>query len=340
MAPPRKKAANTGRAKLDANTRIAVLHGKEQMLKRQYLTQLREALEKAHGEIETFSFDGKTADLAEVLDELRGYSLMQCYKLVVVEDADTFVKNHRQAMERYAQQPVDHATLLLRADTWNKGKLDDHIAAVGSVIACKEVGEAQAAEWLIDRAKAQHGRLLEKPAAQTMVDRLGPNLSRLDSELGKIALLGEANEPINKDHVVELVGRGSEEQAWAAQESLLQALQTGSTEQAVRTVRELIELANQPEALVMYFVADLWRKLTVASMLRSEGWADKDLFKELRIFGPRQRMISNVLRRYDRAALQHVFDRALQLDARAKSGLGEPMRNLERFCVSLPQLTR
>jgi DNA polymerase-3 subunit delta len=168
-----------------------------------------------------------------------------------------------------------------------------------------------------------------------MVERLGTGLSLLDSELSKIALLGEANEPIQQEAVEELVGKSSDEQAWAAQEALLQALQTGSTEQALRTVRELIDLAGQPEPLVMYFVADLFRKLSIGSMLKRAGWQDKQITKHLKVFGPRERMFLAALNRLDRASIRRLFDEALQLDSRSKSGLGEVTSNLERLCVEL-----
>jgi len=330
-----RKQSRSSPPKVDAGTQILVLHGKEQMLKRVYLQQLREALEQTHGEIESFTYDGRLVELAEVLDELRGYSLMQRYKLVIVEDADTFVKNNRQALERYAQQPVDHATLVLRAGTWNKGNLDKYIAKVGAVISCDALNEKDALPWLANRAKSWYGRPLDREAAQVMIERLGTDLSLLDSELSKIALLGEADEPIQQATVKELVGRSSDEQAWAAQEALLHAIQTGSTDQALRTIRELIDLAGQPEPLVMYFVADLFRKLSVASMLQRAGWQDSQITKHLKVFGPRQRLFLGVLKRFDRDRITSLYDQALQLDSRAKSGLGEPEANHERFCVSL-----
>ena len=51
--------------------RFVVLHGPDEMGKREKLQELRDALQAAHGEVETFNFDGKTAALADVFDELR-----------------------------------------------------------------------------------------------------------------------------------------------------------------------------------------------------------------------------------------------------------------------------
>ena len=119
---------------MTADMRFVVLQGPEPMLKRLRLDQLREALEAVHGDIDPIKLDGRQVQLADVFDEVRGYSLMQSYKLVVVQQAEDFVKAHRAALERYAEDPVDHATLVLVADTWHKGNLDKKIAKVGAVV--------------------------------------------------------------------------------------------------------------------------------------------------------------------------------------------------------------
>ena len=80
----------------DANVRVLALHGPEEAVKKDHLDTLLAALQKQHGEVETFTLDGKTSSLSDVLDELRGYSLMGTYKLVVVDPADDFVKAHRE----------------------------------------------------------------------------------------------------------------------------------------------------------------------------------------------------------------------------------------------------
>ncbi|MEZ6189670.1 MAG: hypothetical protein R3C45_00080 [Phycisphaerales bacterium] len=152
-------AARTTRTKstapaLDADTRICVLHGPEQWLKARYLQDLRKALDEAHGETETFTFNGETASLSDILDELRSYALMQHHKIVLLDSADVFLKkneDYRRALERYAEKPVDHGTLVLRSDTWNKGNLDKLIAKVGAVIKCEPLKPAEAKAWLIKR---------------------------------------------------------------------------------------------------------------------------------------------------------------------------------------------
>src|SRR5437773_9426801 len=67
-------------------------------------------------------FDGETAELADVLDELRCYSMFGggCAKLVVVRNADDFVSRFREQLEDYVAAPSDSGVLVLRLSSLPK----------------------------------------------------------------------------------------------------------------------------------------------------------------------------------------------------------------------------
>jgi len=333
MAKKRTQKANP---ELGPDTRVCVIYGSEPMLLKLHLDRLRDTLETAHGEVETFQFDGKAASLAEVLDELRSYSLMQTYKLVVVDEADQFVKeDNRPVIERYADNPVDHATLVLRGSKWNRGNLDKKIAKVGGIVKCDELSHSEASRWVANRAKAEHGVSIDSKAAGVLVERVGPHLTRLDTELGKLSVMAEGGK-ITVDLIEGAVGQSSDEQAWELQAALLEAMSTGRANAAVEKVRELIDLAGQPEVLVMYAATDLMRKLDAAGQLKRSGMGNGQIAKELRIW-PRSRQDAffRVLGRADAVTIGHHFDQAIRADANSKRGLGTATENLECFCAAL-----
>ncbi len=327
----RSKAA----PQLTGDTRILAIYGPEPALIRQKIDQLKAAITDAHGEFETYTLDGKTATLADVFDELRSYSLMQTYKLVVVHDADAFVKTHRAALERYAAEPVDHATLVLRADKWNRGNLDKAIAKVGAVIKCDHLKPGDAEAWLVERAKATHQCAIKCPASTMLIERVGTDLGQLDSELAKLAVMVGQGGEVTAAIIDEAVGRGSDAQAWAVQEAVLEAMARRRPGQAIGALREIIDLAGQPDVLVAYFVADLVRKLNVAAAMKQAGEPDASIGRALKLFGPRQRVFFDVLRSQNPSTLADWFDRIVTLDQRSKTGLGTAGRNLEAFCVGL-----
>lgn len=315
--------------------RIVAIHGKEPMLRRVADEALRQALAEQHGEFEAFVFEGKTAQLAEVLDELRGYSLMQAYKLVIVDEGDEFLTRHRDAITRYAETPVDHAALLLRSEKWNKGKLDKLIDKHGQVIKCDAVSESDARKWLVERARAEHAVELQPAAAGSLVDRMGVDLMQLDTELAKLALLAEDGK-VTTRLIEQTVGRQSDEEVWAAQSAVLETLATGNPAPALEMVDELVRLAGRDPVPVTYFVADIARKLAVAHAMRRQGSSDFEITKTLKVWPrERQQLFTQALGRLGADQARALQRRVLCLDARTKTGFGEGLRNLECFCAGL-----
>lgn len=334
----KKSTTKKSKPALDAETRLCVLTGSETMLIQEHLDQLKQALKAQHGEVETFRFDGKVATVADVFDELRAYSLMVTYKVVIVDDAEHFVKSFRKEVERYADSPVDHATLVLRAGVWHKGNLDKAIAKVGAVIKCEDPKPAEAAAWLVKRAEQEHGTTIQKQAAGLLVDRLGPHLMLLDTELAKLALMaggGSGGKPIDVALVEEAVGRGSEEKAWVMQEPLLRGIAAGRAREPLEMVGELIDLAGHDPVPVMWAVIDLARKLAVSSAMKQAGESEQAITKAAKVWGPQIRPFMDVVRKTDPAAAAEMLLAALRADTRTKTGLGGARLNLEAICVTL-----
>ncbi len=323
--------------------RFVVLYGPEEMLQRGHLDALRAVLGEEHGDVDERRFDGGHVELAEVFDEVRGYSLMGGYKLVVVEDADEFVKKHREALERYAANPVDHATLVLRPGSWvTTSKLHKALVKAGSggaVVKCEAPRPGEAVTWLVTRTAEVHKAKLDRDAAALLVERVGTSLTALDTEAGKLALMASAGSrggnTITRQLVAEAVGKGSDEKAWEVQSAVLDGMRNNSAKEMLETVHELIAVGGQPDVLVLYFVADLMRKFAVAAAMRKSGGNDATIGKALRLWGAGASTFHNVSRQIDEATAARLLSAVLDADARSKSGLGSAKGNLEGFCVGL-----
>ncbi len=337
---------------LDASARIVVAAGKESFLRGEATRRLADSLAERFGAVGEFRFDGATAALADVLDELRSYGLLQSHKLVIVDDADEFLARgesgdegdggepggsgdrggrNRRGLEGYAANPSPDATLLLRATTWRPGKLDKLVEKVGAIVKCDPPGDAEATSWCIARARQAHGARLDPAAAQLLVARVGPDLSRLDTELGKLGAYVDRGAAIGRDDVVAMVPPSRQEQAWVLQSALL----TGRPAAAVRKVRELLGVSRQPEELVMWAIGDLLRRIHAASRLLRQGASAGALRKDLRLWGDDGGRIIEVARRGDPDALARLLGRAVEADLRSKSGLGEAAANLEALAIEV-----
>ncbi|MBL0928030.1 MAG: DNA polymerase III subunit delta [Phycisphaerales bacterium] len=340
-----KKAAEKPKGPLGPHSRMVLLHGKEEFLQTLYTDQLKSALAEAGVEFDVARFDaapggggaGGPVRPADVLDECRSMSLMQIHKVVIVDHAEELVKGEaaRPLFERYAQHPAESATLVLRAGTWHKGKLDKLIEAMpdggGVIIKCDEVPVAKAVAWAGDRAQRRYGRTLDARAAQLLVDRLGPDLARIDSELSKLSCAAEGGGAISAELVRELVGLSREEEVWEIQRVLL----SGHAEAALDMLRQLLTVSKVPTVLLRFAYADLCRKLHGAARGLAAGMPPGVVGKALRLWGDSMSAVLDAARRMppDRAA--ELLRLAVDADFRGKTGQGEEELALEVLTVRI-----
>ena len=98
-------------------------------------------------------------------------------------------------------------------------------------------------------------------------------------------------------------------------------------------LHELVDLADQPKELLMYFVADLVRKLHAAAAMLQAGARPFDICRQLRVWGDRQDSFVAAARKLGVTGAARLLGVLVEMDRRSKRGFGEPVRNLERFCV-------
>ncbi|HIB01417.1 MAG TPA: DNA polymerase III subunit delta [Phycisphaerales bacterium] len=315
-----------------SSMRMAIIHGKESFLMSRYTSDFESAIAEEFGDVDRVVFDGATTDLATILDEVRTFDLMMRHKLVVVDNADVFLvtkdsvkTSNRQALERYAESPVQSATLLLRALTWRPGKLDKAVAKVGIVVKLQNLNELDSIRWCVGRCGKEHGCTLEAQAAQFLVQRIGVSLTRLDTELGKLSAKVAPETKITKADVAEMVGLSREEQAWEIQSIIL----SGNSGAAMTKLGELLDVSRQPKELLMWSVVDLTRRLSAASTMMQNGLSAGDIRKNLKLFGDGGNRILQLAKQRTPSELANLFTEAVAVDARTRSGLLDGRRGLE-----------
>ena len=320
--------------------RIVLLKGAEPFLQSQYLRLVSDGLEEATGEAASrFDFDGAGTSLADLLDELRSYGLMQSHKLVVLDAAEQFVKkeSHRRGLEAYAEAPMEEATLVLRTTgDWRAPKLEKAIAGCGAVVPCEAPDAATAMRWCGSRVEKAHGATIDRAAATRLVERVGTSLARLDAELAKLAIAIEGDPPaITVELVDRLVPPSREEQGWIIQSVVL----SGDAGRAMRTVRELKDVSRVPDQVLSWALVDLGRKLHEAARQLENGVGEAAVGKSLRLWGPDTRPVLETARRLGGRQASEVLETALRTDLALKSGRSaDATRTLEGLAVLLADI--
>jgi DNA polymerase-3 subunit delta len=321
--------------------RVVVLHGKDAFLRLERGRQLEAALQERFGGVDRMDLDGTNAALADVLDNLRTPGLFAGHKLVVLDNAEAFMgaEDRRRAMERYAENPCAEATLLMRcASGWRPGNFDKLVAKVGAVIKCDSPTPMEAVKWCAARSLRRHQAEMEPAAAELLVEKLGPDLGRLDAELGKLAAAaarpGAGTTRVTRAIVQEFTGLSREEQAWEIQGPVLE----GRADAALIKLDELLRVSRVPEVMIGWSLVDLARKVHDASCLLSQGESEGAVAKALKLWGPASSSVVRAGRRIKPAAAARLFRMAVETDRATKNGTApEPARAFEGLMVQLAE---
>lgn len=208
-------------------------------------------------EFSTARFDGSETDWADLMDELCTVSLFGGGgpKLVVLDNADDFVKRYREKLEDFVAKPRGNGTLALVVGTWAKNtRLYKAIDKSGMQIHCdaptkprgKNADQAKVAKWIVGRAKKVHGFKLAPAGADLIVELTDCDFGRMEQELCKLALYVEDGATEMKpEQVGKVVGGWRTRTMWNA----IDAATEGNGAYALQLLDQLLKSGEHPLAL-------------------------------------------------------------------------------------------
>ena len=247
-------------------TSVCAVHGDEAFLKSEVLSTIRRVVSgDVDGGFSISTFAGRDVQLRDVLDALATVSLFGGgRRLVIVEDADGFVSDHRGELENYVAKPVRDAVLVLEVKTWpSNTRLAKAVAAEGLAIECTPPKERQLKTWLIQRAKAVHQARLEAAAADALCELVPPELGIVVQEVAKLALLVGDDRVIDVELVRQNVGGWRARTTW----EMIDAVADGRAADALAQLDRLIAAGEKPHGVLPQMASSLRRFATAAQLI-------------------------------------------------------------------------
>jgi DNA polymerase-3 subunit delta len=291
------------------------------------LQKLREIMALLPGEVQRFDYDGETAQIGEILDELQSYAMFGGgQKLVTVREADAMITRYREQLEDYVNKPSSSATLVLRLSSLPATqRIAKAIAKVGAIESCAPPKDL--ARWAIEHAKSAHGITLMPDAAKVLADYVGADLGRIDTELAKLAIQCDAGK-VSLDTVCANVAFTREREMW----DLTNALAAGNVGEALSRWRQL--LASDPST---EFRAVTWLGIwlgdiaTIVTTGPRSGASQKLRWKYKDSF---DRFVRNA-ETLGKDGYARALDLLTEIDKQSKSGIGDAAENVERFILAI-----
>lgn len=309
---------------------IVVLAGAQHFFKQQVIEHLRQVVV---GEEETSftQFSGRELELKTLYAEVATRSMWGDRRLVVLDEADEFIKRYRAELEPYFERPVKRTVLVINAATWVKTtRLAKLVATSGLELDCSELKGAALMKWLLNEAQESYQATLTRDAAELLVDLVGSDLGLLNQELDKLSTAVGASGTITVAEVKALVGGWRAETVWAMGD----AVRDGRLGEALRDLDQLL-VAGEPLLKLLGGLGVSFKKFAWATELARTMPLDAAL-KEAGVFPAAIGPTLAYLRRIGRPRAEQILRRILELDSGLKGGSPIPDRaQFEKLLIAL-----
>jgi DNA polymerase III subunit delta len=274
-------------------------------------------------------FVGSQTSLAQVLDEVCTLAFFSRLRLVVVEEADSFISKYRKELEGFVEHHRGSGILLFQSKQWlATTKLAKLVDKIGLAIDCSGPPESELAGWLIQLARTRDDAQLDPDAARLLVELVGPETGILAAEVEKLAVYAGDSKRIDRQDVAKLVGAGRVEKIWKA----LDAATTGQGRMALEHLDNLLAAGESAVGLLAAMSTSLL-KLHHAGRLRT---ARVNLDEACRIAGVYPKAVGRQHAHLGPSRVDQLPAWLLQADLDLKGGsLLEPRVVLEQLLVRL-----
>lgn len=276
-------------------------------------------------------FDGAAASVAAVLDDLRTMTFFGGMRLVVVENADRFIRDNKDVLGRYAKSPSKTGCLVLIGTD----KPDRRYALVqtadkaGGLIECTTPKVGRLAQWARTRA-GELGKTLGRSAADLLVQIVGQDLAQINSHLQMLVTYVGDRPAITEQDVTATVEEDKTVQIW----DLMDGIASKDSKLSLETLDRLLVRTGMEVARLSLIASTLLRLRLVKKVMEQYNDSGR-VAKVLKMHPYFAQKSAEQARRFTDAELALGIRKAFEADFLIKNNLMNPRLAVEKLIVDL-----
>lgn len=306
------------------------LFSDDAFMQSEWITSIQDNMDQP---LEVVKTDTKAQHVSEIIDLLYTYPMMGTNRLVIVTQTKEIEEKFQEKIFDYIQQPTMQTTVVWKVVKMDKRKkFYKNLIKASNFVSLETPKLAQMSSW-VDRIVQKNKLTIERDAKTHLIDFVGIDLGRLNTEIEKLALYIHPSTKITKDDVFTMVMKLNGDDIFACTDAVIER----NTKKAFESMHYLFESGVNAFAMLSMFT----RHIRILLKLQSAS--------ENRI--PRNQLAAYVgvppftlqkyqqqTRRFPKAKCNKTLKILSRLDTEMKStGIGQN-RLLEKAIVSLIQL--
>ncbi len=235
---------------------VYLVLGDDEHEKAELATEFEDIVDEGLRAFNVERFRGGDVPLGTLLDALRTLPMIAPRRIVTGFRAERWLTPKRdsqsttrdlEALERYLETPVSHATLVLVVtDLDERRRVSKLLHASATIVRCGVLENAADAErWIRARLKAA-GTASEPDATRLLAAVVGPDVGRLRGDVERLLLYAMERPSISVDDVRAVVGPAAAHDDWA----VARAIERGAADVALRELALALDAGAPPQMLL------------------------------------------------------------------------------------------
>lgn len=316
---------------------IYVLHGDDGYLKSGHCARIVERLiGDGDREMSLIEYEEVVPELAIVLDSLRTLPFLAPHRVVVIRDADAFVKKHREQLEEYFENPSDNGSLILLVKTWQKNtKIAKRVDSVGETVDCNKPDAAKLIAWIERRVK-EAGKTIQREVSVLLATESVGGLATIKEEVDKLICYAWKRDAITAADMAAVTISAAPPEAFALVDCIIRGDSKGALDHLNRAIKN-----RGDEMMVLGQLAWHVRRTILARRILGNGEPISAAIKAAKIWDPDRNMANRkrkefgqLLQRKTLRQIESGMRLVLKTDLGIKTG-ADPMITLQRLVISL-----
>ena len=311
---------------------IYVIAGKEDSLVSSRCEQLLDSLiEPSQRATGFFNADPDSTSATEILDELRTAPFLTDTRVVAVKQAEDFITKNRELLETYFDNPCPTGRLVLTVKTWKSNtKLAKKLQNTGELITVNEPKRYELPGQLASYANDAYSKRLSRSAAELLIEITGEELTKLYSEIDKLALFADKDKTITEKHIESLIGHNRMFNAFSVIDSII----AGNAPEAIERLRGMFAEDKSAEYTIVGAFAFHFRRMFSARVLLDKGDSFGQIIKKLNVWSNKDKFFDQI-KRISLKQTGKYLQQLAETDYAIKTGRTQVPVAMEQMVLSL-----
>lgn len=264
------------------------------------------------------------AQVSDVFDELRTLPFLASKRVVLIKDAEPFVRANSDALISYLEDMSPSGVLILTVSSWDKRtRLHKKFKDTGGLIEVSKMYSNQLPGYIASYAQQTHAIRMDGQTSRFFVELVGDDSGRLCREMDKLSVYIAPRKSVSPQDIESLIGQNRMFDAFG----VIDSVSTGNVGSAISRLRNMFAADKSAEYSVVGAFGYHFRRLFRAKAMISKG------------VSPQQAAAKIGLRYKQNEFLQHVKHLSLAQIAWILAELGRIDFGMKNGQISAPIAT-